>query len=120
MSYFFLVSIFHPTSQNITTIQPIHNTYISGRGRGPGGRGRGGRGRGRGDGGGYGPPGEYNGPILELQNPMRLQRIFVQQEGGRGGGGRGRGDYDGKCDMLLCGGNFVFTLHSMTNMTHLV
>lgn len=30
---------------------------------------------------------------------MRLQRIFVQQEGGRGGGGRGRGDYDGTYDM---------------------
>ena len=49
--------------------------------------GRGGRGR--------GPPrdvGDYNGPILRLENPMRLQRLAPPREeyGGRGGG-RGRG-----------------------------
>lgn len=82
--------------------------YGRGRGRGgPGGRGGRGRGRGRGRGGrggrgrgGQGGDiGDYNGPILKLQNPMRLQRIPVampEREGRGEGRGRGRGDGRGR------------------------
>jgi len=62
--------------------------YKTGRGRG---RGRGGRG-GRGRGGQGGDIGDYNGPILKLQNPMRLQRIPVAMPE-REGRGEGR-EYD--------------------------
>ena len=67
--------------------------------------GRGGRGRGRGRGGGRSDfrsdNGPYNGPILELKNPMMLERqqsFEPRQAGGRfegrgeGRGGRGRGE----------------------------
>ena len=65
------------------TFISLHAIYKTGRGRG---RGRGGRGQGRGGRGG--DIGDYNGPILKLQNPMRLQRIPVDmpEREGRGEG----------------------------------
>jgi len=65
-------------------IQLFISSCKTGRGRG---RGRGGRG-GRGRGGQGGDIGDYNGPILKLQNPMRLQRIPVAmpEREGRGEG----------------------------------
>ena len=60
--------------------------------------GRGGRGRGRGRGGGRSDfrsdNGPYNGPILELKNPMMLER--QQSFEPRGGGGRFEGRGEGR------------------------
>lgn len=66
----------------LVTLQPIFISNTTGRGgRGRGGRGGRGRGRGRGRGGDQGRDidiKDYNGPILQLKNPMRLQRIPTQ------------------------------------------
>ncbi|KAL7489285.1 hypothetical protein ACHAW6_014860 [Cyclotella cf. meneghiniana] len=86
------------------------NDYQS-RGGGRGGRGgRGGGARGGGASGGSRDMNDYSGPVLELQNPMKLQRIQQPREqrqereggegrgggrGGRGGGGRGAGEARG-------------------------
>ena len=74
---------FLDTSLKNQLLYLLFQIYKTGRGRG---RGRGGRGQGRGGRGG--DIGDYNGPILKLQNPMRLQRIPVAmpEREGRGEG----------------------------------
>ena len=80
----------------LLTISTLSTHQIIMKGRG----GRGGRGRGRGRGGGRSDfrsdNGPYNGPIIELKNPMMLERqtqSFQPRGGGEGrGGGRGRGE----------------------------
>lgn len=89
-----LLSLFYANHLNLL----YHLTCKKGRG------GRGGRGRGRGGrgGGGRTDNAPYNGPILELRNPMTMERQQQWQprdggEGGRGEGrGRGRGDGRGR------------------------
>ena len=76
----------HFSTHHSTNFFLFQNKTGRGRGRGQGRGGRGGRGRG-------GDIGDYNGPILQLQNPMRLQRIPVAMPEREGRGGEGR-EYD--------------------------
>ena len=76
-----MVKISSLTLTLLVTLQPIFLNTTGRGGRGRGGRGGRGGGRGRGRGGGQGRDidiRDYNGPILQLKNPMRLQRIPTQ------------------------------------------